>query len=126
VRYILLAIFGLLGVFARYFANSLFVNILNLGFPSATISINILGSFLIGFLYEGSVQSAAISDDLRIAMMAGLLGGFTTFSAFSLDTVSMFAEGRFTHASLYVLGTVGGGIAATIFGLYLGKLAFGT
>lgn len=59
-------------------------------------------------------------------MITGLLGGFTTFSAFSLDTVSMFAEGRFTHASLYVLGTVGGGISATIFGLYLGKLAFGT
>jgi len=118
-------VFGLLGVFARYFTNSFVANTMNLGFPIATLAINILGSFLIGFTYVASSNTIAISEDLRIALLAGLLGGFTTFSAFSLDTVSLFTAGQIMFGGLYVIGSVAGGIGATVLGLYIGKHALG-
>ena len=125
MRYVLLAIFGLIGIFARYSVNSVVANSLNLGFPAATTAINVLGSFLIGLTYVAGTQNIVLSEDLRIAIMAGLLGGFTTFSAFSLDSVSFFAEGRYLVGGLYIFGSMGGGIGATVLGLYIGKRVFG-
>lgn len=124
MRYTLLATFGLIGVFARYLVNSVVGNYFNFGFPTATIVINVLGSFLIGLAYVVGMQSSIISDDMRVAVMAGLLGGFTTFSAFSLDSVSLFTEGRYAFGCFYVLSNVGGGIGATVCGMYLGKRLF--
>lgn len=103
--------------------NSLVVNTLSFGFPVATLGINILGSLLIGLAYAGG--STVISDDMRIALMSGLLGGFTTFSAFSLDSVSLFTSGRYFLGSVYLLGSVGGSLVATVLGIYIGKQVFG-
>lgn len=125
MRYLYIGIMGLGGVFARYSVNSLFIAQTNWGFPAATVSINIVGSFLIGLVYIASAQTALLSEDLRVALMAGLLGGFTTFSAFSLDTVTMISENRILLACIYVAGSVGGGLLATVFGMYVAKLIFG-
>lgn len=122
MRHILLAVFGLIGIFARYGINSLTVNVVGLDFPVATVAINVLGSFLIGLTYALGVERMLISEDLRIALMSGLLGGFTTFSAFSLEGVDFLTSGRYVLASIYITGTVAGGIFAAIGGLYVGKL----
>lgn len=97
---------------------------MNLGFPVATIAINIVGSFLIGLTYVAFTQTIVVNEDIQIAIMAGFLGGFTTFSAFSLESVSLFAEGHVLLSALYVAGSVGGGISATLLGLYIGKQVF--
>ena len=114
---------GLVGVFARYGLNSFAVNILGFEFPAATIVINILGSFLIGLTFVAGSEALVISEDMRIVLMAGLLGGFTTFSAFSLEAVGLFTAGRYVFAGLYVLLSIGGGISATLLGIYIGRLA---
>ena len=125
MRYLLLALFGLVGIFARYGINSLTVSVLGLDFPAATAAINILGSFLIGLTYVAGIERTLIGEDLRIALMSGLLGGFTTFSAFSLESVAFLDAGRHVLAALYITGTVGGGIFAAIGGLYVGRLVLG-
>lgn len=126
MKYFLLALFGLIGIFARYAANSIIAVQMNLGFLTATLAINIIGSFFIGLVYVAGTQNIAMSEDLRIAIMAGLLGGFTTFSAFSLDSVALFSEGKYGLGCLYIFGSMGGGIGATVLGLYVGKNVFGS
>ena len=123
-RFILVATFGMFGVSTRYLINSIVAVFMNLGFPVATIAINIVGSFLIGLTYVAFTQTIVVNEDIQIAIMAGFLGGFTTFSAFSLESVSLFAEGHVLLSALYVAGSVGGGISATLLGLYIGKHVF--
>lgn len=122
MRYLLLGLFGLIGIFARYGINSLTLNFFHFDLPVATVGINILGSFLIGLAYVAGIERTLMSEELRIALMSGLLGGFTTFSAFSLDSVTLLASGRYFFAILYLAGTVCGGILAAVGGLYVGRL----
>lgn len=122
LRYLLLAVFGLMGIFARYGLNSLTLKVFGSLSPVTTAAINIFGSFAIEVCYVLSTDKSFISEDLRIALMSGLLGGFTTFSAFSLETVAMFAAGRHVMAGTYIAATVAGGIMAALGGIYLAKL----
>ena len=121
MKYVFLAMFGILGVFARYSINTLASNIPSANFPFATLVINIIGSFLIGVVYVLGTERFLLSEDLRIGLMTGLLGGFTTFSAFSLDAVKLGYEGQYFMSSLYLIASVAGGLVATVFGLYVGK-----
>lgn len=121
MKYVFLAIFGIFGVFARYSINTLASDIPGTNFPFATLAINIIGSFLIGVVYVLGTERLLLSEDLRIGLMTGLLGGFTTFSAFSLDVVKMGSEGQYLMSSLYLAASVGGGLVATVLGLYVGK-----
>ena len=72
MQIILVGLFGLVGVYTRYFLNTLVHNIWNFDFAIATLAINIIGSFLMGILYALSLKSALLPEDLRIALMAGL------------------------------------------------------
>jgi CrcB protein len=121
MRYLFLAIFGLIGVFARYSVNTLASHIPGTTFPFTTLAINIIGSFLIGIVYVLGSERLLMNEDVRIGLMTGLLGGFTTFSAFSLDAVKMGYEGQYLLSGLYLLVSVGGGLGATVLGLYVGK-----
>lgn len=82
------------------------------GWPVATMSVNVIGSFAIGALSvwltsRGATEGApATSDALRVFWMTGVLGGFTTFSAFALETVGLAAEGSPWRAAAYVVSTV--------------------
>lgn len=121
ITYLYLGMFGLIGVFARYFINSHLPSLMGYSIPTTTLTINILGSFLIGVIYILSVDKLLIGEDLRIGLITGLLGGFTTFSAFSLETIILISEGQYFLSTLYVLCSVGGGVLAAAFGLYVGK-----
>lgn len=121
VKYLLIALFGLIGIFSRYGFNLLLVHSFGGHFPLATLLINILGSFLIGLTYVLGVERLLVSEDLRVALMSGLFGGFTTFSAFSLETLLLFESERSLIAGLYCAGNVCGGIFACVAGLGLGR-----
>lgn len=84
-----------------------------LTFPLATLVINVLGSFLIGILAEWFALRGASGHPLRLFLTTGMLGGFTTFSTFSLDAVALYERGEIAAAALYVLASV----AASLLGL---------
>jgi len=122
LKYLLLAVFGLTGIFARFGITSFAVKSLGFAAPAATVVINIAGSFLIGLTYAIGIEKMPIGEDIQTALVSGLLGGFTTFSAFSFETVSLLSSGRHIPALLYIAVSVVGGILAALAGLYVGKL----
>ena len=93
-------------------------------FPWGTFVINALGSLLIGFVI-GTFESLPVAAETRAFVTVGLLGGFTTFSAFSLETVALMREGEWLRATAYSLGSVGVGIMAVLLGLGVASVIAG-
>jgi CrcB protein len=117
------ALGGALGSVARYGLSRLLNPALSLSsevpaWPWGTCAANLLGSFLIGVLFGWS-QQRGMSPLLSAALLTGVLGGFTTFSSFSLETVALLHKGAVTQALLYTLGSVVLGVAAAGLGVWL-------
>ncbi len=87
-------------------------------FPLATLLINILGCFAIGLIAELSARGD-ISSHTRLLIVTGILGGFTTFSAFGLETISLLRSGHVGVALIYVISSVVGGCLATYAGIVM-------
>ncbi|TDQ39517.1 fluoride efflux transporter CrcB [Thiopseudomonas denitrificans] len=111
---IVVALGGALGSVLRYLCGLLVQQ------PWATLTVNLLGSFLIGVcaLYFASGENPL----LRLLLVTGILGGFTTFSAFSLDSLQMLQLGEWGRASLYFFGNIVGGVLACWMGFLLAGL----
>lgn len=90
-------------------------------FPFGTLGVNIIGCLLIGIVF-GLAERGNFSPELRLFFATGLLGGFTTFSAFSNDTVALINTGQYNYALTYVLLSVVIGIVATFLGIVLTRL----
>lgn len=97
----------------------------HLGFPYPTMTVNVLGSFLIGLLVVGMAARFELSQELRGFLVVGILGGFTTFSTFSLETVLLMERGEFFQALVYAVGSLILGVAAIFAGMWLGRLLTG-
>jgi CrcB protein len=91
------------------------------GFPWGTLCINVAGSFVMGlFAAWFTLRSGSSAPQpLRLFLMTGVLGGFTTFSAFSLETIVLWERGQAADAALYVVGSVGLSLAGLVAGLSL-------
>jgi fluoride exporter len=90
------------------------------GFPFGTVTVNVIGCLLIGWLYVLLARDA--NETLRAGVLIGILGGFTTFSAFSLETFLLIEHAEWLKAVANVLVSVTLCIAATALGIYIGKL----
>jgi CrcB protein len=90
-------------------------------FPWATLGINVTGSLLLGALAGGALLGESASPQLRALLMIGVLGGFTTFSSFSLETVAMLQSGAWARAFLYTLASVALSVGAAAIGLTLAR-----
>lgn len=111
---------GALGALARYGVSVLSVMIAGYGFPWGTMSVNIVGSFLMGALIAGlSHFGEAFPDGFKVFAVTGFLGAFTTFSTFSLDTISLWERGESLQAILYGGGSVVLSLGALVAGLFL-------
>ncbi len=88
-------------------------------FPVAIILVNVIGSFVMGFFVVTAAQRGL--THLSPFVMTGIMGGFTTFSAFSLEAVTLYSRGEFGYAALYVGLSVGLSIAALMLGMYLAR-----
>ena len=111
-----IGLFGLAGVFSRYFVDQLLPRTPGV-FPTGTFAINIVGSFLAGAIYVWGFERNLVSPELRTGILVGFLGGFTTFSAFSLQAATL-VEGRLLGtAVLYAVLSPLAGIIAALAGL---------
>ena len=118
MRLLLLAVAGgALGSGARYLVNVGAARWLGLSFPWATLIVNIAGSLAMGFLVEYVILRHSGSPAMRTFLATGILGGFTTFSAFSLDAVNLFEREQFTALAFYVFGSVTLSILALVMGV---------
>ncbi|GAA4215875.1 CrcB protein [Sagittula marina] len=113
------ALGGALGASGRYLTGLLMVRLMGRDFPWGTLAVNILGSLLMGFLV---VALAHVSGNRFAPLLTtGFLGGFTTFSTFSLDAVTIYERGQIGLAAGYVMASVGVSIAALFAGLYIAR-----
>src|SRR5580658_9809603 len=107
--YLLVGLGGALGSMGRYALNGIVSNLAGPLFPWGTLLINVTGSFLIGFystLTDPSAGRLRASSTARLFFMTGICGGYTTFSAFSLQTLNLARDGEWLYAGLNVLGSV--------------------
>lgn len=100
------ALGGAIGSAARHGVNIGSARILGTGFPSGTLTVNVLGSFFMGFVMALLLRKLENNDDARLFLTTGILGGFTTFSAFSLDVFNLMQRGESGTAIIYVLSSV--------------------
>lgn len=116
------ALGGAIGASARYLTSVAVMRGIGPGFPWATVTVNVAGSFLMGVLVVWLAEKGA----MRLApfLMTGILGGFTTFSAFSLDAVALWERGELMLAAVYVAGSVVLSLVALVAGLALTRGAF--
>ena len=111
---------GALGAGGRYLVNVTEMRLLGPGFPWATVFVNVVGSLVMGVLV--GVFAARSLTHLHPFALTGVLGGFTTFSAFSLDAATLWTRGDTGLALVYVAASVGLSLAAIAVGLWLGRM----
>ena len=116
-----ISVFAILGAFARYGQSLVVQNVLGDAFPFATLSINVLGSFLMGFLFFETLERINVSPELRTGILTGGLGTYTTFSTFSIEALHLLELGHLILAALYIGASVVLSIAAAFFGAYLSR-----
>lgn len=110
---------GALGSSARYLVNIGAVRLLGLGFPWGTLIVNIAGCFIMGLLVGWAGLKGALSQEARVFLATGILGGFTTFSAFSADFALLVERRDFGYSALYLTGSVVLSLLAVFAGIYL-------
>ena len=118
---LLVALGGAVGSVFRYLAGILAVRLAGVSFPWGTMAINILGGFLMGVFVEVLARRFDASNELRLLVAVGVLGGFTTFSSFTLDFAVLWERGALVPAFGYALASVIGSIAALFLGLWLAR-----
>lgn len=108
---------GAFGALARHYGGAAVLRLLGAGFPWSTLAVNILGGLLMGIMVEAMALKFSPSPALRAFLTVGLLGGFTTFSAFSLEVVLMIERHQILPAALYALLSVALSAGALFAGL---------
>ena len=113
---------GAVGAIGRYGVGVWMTRWLGTGFPWGTLTVNVIGSLLMGLAVQVFIHKTQLSDEFTAFLTIGVLGGFTTFSAFSLDAVLMLQRGQISMATLYIIGSVLLSLSALVIGMYLARL----
>ncbi len=111
------AIGGAIGSVGRYLVVVQLTRWLGIGFPWGTLAVNVIGGLVIGLLAELMALKWSVSPDIRLFLITGVLGGFTTFSAFSLEVVALAGRGAMAAASAYVFASVLLSVGAVVSGM---------
>jgi len=119
---LIIGVGGFFGSIGRYLFAHFIYRWFEPTFPISTLIVNILGSFLIGMVYSLSERGALLSDEWRIFLAVGLLGGFTTFSTFTFEMIVMLRDGQFMNVITYALLSVFASLLACFLGILLIRL----
>jgi fluoride exporter len=112
---------GFLGSIARYVTVKSVDDKLNAVFPYGTLSVNVIGSFLLGLIYVLASRKAGLTDNWRLFLGAGFCGGFTTFSAFALENFNLIEQKLGGISLAYVSVSLLAGLLALAAGVWLGR-----
>ena len=118
-----IALGGAVGALSRHYMAAAVSRAFGLGFPYGTLTVNVVGCFLMGLLVEALALRFSITPEARGFLAVGLLGGFTTFSAFSLEVALLYERGQLLLAAIYVVASVVLSVAALFGGLAVGRWA---
>lgn len=116
---LLVAVGGAIGSLLRYYVGLGSLRLMGPGFPWGTLIVNVVGCFIIGVFAEMIMRRFNASVELRLLLITGFLGGFTTFSAFSLDAITLFERGDIFSGGIYIVASVGLSMVAVMAGLGL-------
>jgi fluoride exporter len=121
----LVAAGGAFGAAMRYLMSGVMFRQFGEAWPYGTFAINVLGSLLIGLLGGWLAFRGEAGLQMRLLLVTGVLGGFTTFSAFSIETATLIEKKAYLAAAGYSLGSVGAGLVAVFAGLWIARRVFG-
>jgi CrcB protein len=125
VRLLLICVGGALGTGFRYVISGAMVQWFGLGFPYGTLAVNLLGSFLIGVIQEVGTTSLLIPDTTRLFLTVGIMGGLTTYSTFSYETVRLMESAAWHQAWINVVVTPTSCLTSCVLGIAVGRLLIG-
>ncbi len=112
---------GFVGALLRYLV-TLAIPFIGTGFPFATFFVNLAGCFVIGIVSELSVTTSLLSPELRLLLATGFCGGFTTFSSYMYEVMTLLRDGELLYVSLYLMGSVIGGIVCLYLGMQMARV----
>ncbi len=115
--YVTIAIGGIFGCWARYAMTNTVQGLLGRAFPYATLSVNILACLLIGFLFTVTVERMIVPPAIRLGILTGFIGGFSTFSTLAMETFLLAEQDQWGKGALYIFLSVLLGLAATAAGV---------
>jgi CrcB protein len=113
---------GAAGTGARYLLSLWIFRLTGPGFPYGTLAVNVIGSFLLGFILQFSLTTESMSPTLRLALTTGVMGGFTTYSTFNAETLGFLREGAWGMGLAYLGSTVAACLAAGTLGFLSARL----
>ncbi len=116
---LLIGVGGAFGAMARYLLSIWITQAIGTQFPWGILCVNIAGCLAMGLIAGLGAQMIHMPDELKLFLATGVIGGFTTFSAFSLDAVQLVERGAYMDAAVYTLVSVAGSIAALLTGMML-------
>jgi CrcB protein len=120
-NYVYIAIFGVLGCWARFAMTALIQLLWGTGFPDATLFINLSGAFIMGFLFVETLERLTLNPAVRTGILTGFLGGYTTFSTYALESATLATTGQPLAALLYIVLSNALGVLAAFAGAYIAR-----
>ena len=121
-RSALVALGGLVGSVGRYWLTGVVQRLNGTDFPVGTLTVNVLGSFVVALVMVLSVERGAVGPNVRLLLAVGVCGGFTTMSTFSYETLALFRDGQVAFGLANIAGTVGASLTAAWLGQTLGRV----
>ena len=113
---------GGIGAVLRYLTGVLFVQYLKFHLPLPTFVVNVVGCFILGFVYVFCLEKFQLNPALKLLITVGFCGGLTTFSTFSFEIFDMIQNVQYIHAALYTIGSLVIGVLAVLLGGYLCRI----
>ncbi len=115
VEFLIVGLGGFIGSCLRFGVSKL-LSVANLDFPLSTLIVNVLAGFIVGFITGLEAQAGALSPRRKLFLTTGMMGGLSTFSTFSIETVNLFSQGKY----LYSVGNVALNLSLSLIGVVLG------
>ncbi len=119
---LLLAVGGAFGAVSRYLVQGWVQDLAGGRFPWGTLAVNISGSFVLGLVFALAMDRAILSPEIRVPLMVGFIGSYTTFSTLMLESWVLVEEGDLSHMLINLVGSVVIGMVAVVAGLAVGRL----